>query len=169
MRFIDRLIFLLIEYDDNAPWWRRVNTRVNEGAIIGLSLFLWSNVFFLLSLFLFAKSDSNAFSIIWYAYLIMICVSTVLAFALSIRQNKDKIEDVPISIPDKTLNRFLAVYISAPSVCIILGIFAALIFVLRTTAFSPDFLEKTGKSRRPSISIPIRQSLFERRWDKAGL
>ena len=140
MKFIDRLIFLLIEYDNNAPWWRRVNTRVNEGAIIGLSLFLWTSVLFFFGLFLFAKSDSNTFLIIWYAYLVMLCVSIVLSFALSIRQNKDKIEDVPVSIPDKTLNRFLAVYIIAPFVCIILGLFAALIFVLRTTAFSHDFL-----------------------------
>lgn len=63
MRFIDRLIFLLIEYDDDAPWWRRVNTRVNEGAIIGLSLFLWSSVFFLLGIFLGAKTDSNIYQL----------------------------------------------------------------------------------------------------------
>ena len=140
MRFIDRLIFLLIEYDNNAPWWRRVNTRINEGAIIGLSLFLWSSVFFLLGLFLFAKTDSNFLSILFPAYLVMLCVSTVLSFALSIRQNRDKIEDVPISIPDKTLKRFLAVYIITPFVCILLGLFAALIYILCETAFSPDFL-----------------------------
>ena len=140
MRFIDRLIFLLIEYDKNAPWWRRVNTRVNEGAIIGLSLFLWSSVIFFLSLFLFAKTDSDTVSIIWYAFLVMLCVSTVLSFALSSRQNKDKIEDVPISIPDKTLNRFLAVYIIAPFVFIIIGLFAAFIYILRMTAFNPDLL-----------------------------
>ena len=98
MRFIDRLIFLLIEYDNNAPWWRRVNTKVNEGAVIGLSLFLWSSIIFFLSGLLFAKTNSITFSFIWPAYLVMLCVSTVLSFALSIRQNKDKIEDVPISI-----------------------------------------------------------------------
>ena len=140
MRFIDRLIFLLIKYDDNAPWWRRLNTRVNEGAIIGLSLFLWSSVFFFLGMFLLAKTNSDAIPIIWYAFLVMLGVSVVLSFALSIRQNKDKIEDVPISIPDKTLNRFLAVYIIFPFVCIILGLFAALIYILCQTAFSPDLL-----------------------------
>lgn len=140
MRFIDRLIFLLIEYDNNAPWWRRVNTRVNEGAVIGLSLFLWSSIIFFLAIFLFARTDSNTFSIIWPAYLVMLCVSTVLSFALSIRQNKDKIEDVPISIPDKTLKRFLAAYIIVPFVCIILGLFAALIYILCETAFNPDLL-----------------------------
>ena len=140
MRFIDRLIFLLIKYDDNAPWWRRLNTRVNEGAIIGLSLFLWSSVFFFLGMILLAKTNSDAIPIIWYAFLVMLGVSVVLSFALSIRQNKDKIEDVPISIPDKTLNRFLAVYIIFPFVCIILGLFAALIYILCQTAFSPDLL-----------------------------
>lgn len=124
MRFIDRLIFLLIEYDDDAPWWRRVNTRVNEGAIIGLSLFLWSSVFFLLGIFLGAKTDSNIyqlFSIILPAYFVMLCVSTVLSFALSIRQKRDKIEDVPISIPDKYLKVFLFIYIVVPVALALLG------------------------------------------------
>lgn len=140
MRFIDRLIFLLIEYDDNAPWWRRVNTRVNEGAVIGLSLFLWSSVFFLLGIFLSAKTDSNILSILGPAYLVMLCVSTVLSIALSIRQKKDKIEDVPISIPDKTLKRFLAAYIIVPIACILLGQLAALTYILSKTAFNPNLL-----------------------------
>ena len=121
MRFIDRLIFLLIEYDNNAPWWRCVNTSVNEGAIIGLSLFLWSNVIFILGIFLCAKTNSNTLSIILPAYFVMLCVSTVLSFALSIRQNKDKIEDVPISIPDKYLKVFLFIYIVVPVALALIG------------------------------------------------
>ncbi len=130
MRFIDRLIFLLIEYDDDAPWWRRVNTRVNEGAVIGLSLFLWSSVFFLLGIFLSAKTDSNILSILGPAYLVMLCVSTVLSIALSIRQKKDKIEDVPISIPDKYLKVLLFIYIVVP---VALALFS--FFMLATHTF----------------------------------
>ncbi len=130
MKFIDRLVFLLIKYNQNAPWWRRVNTSVNEGAIIGLSLFLWSCVIFMLGIFLGVKTDSNILSILLPAYLVMLCVSTVLSFTLSIRQNKDKIEDVPISIPDKYLKVLLFIYIVVP---VALALFS--FFMLATHTF----------------------------------
>lgn len=148
MKFIDRLVYLLIQYDEGAPWWRRLNTRVNEGAIIGLMLFLWSNIFFLLGALLFAKSAGDTFKVVLYAWVVMLVVSGLLSVVLGIRQNRDRIQDVPIAIPDKTLNRILAVYIIVPFAAVIIGLFVAFAIMLRGTALNPDLisLKKQAKA-----------------------
>ncbi len=130
MKFIDRLIYLLIEYNKKAPWWRRVVGIANEGGVICIMLSMWYMILFLLSVIFLSHTHPRIFGFILYGTGGAFVITIVLAICFSIRQNKGKIKNVPISIPDKYLKVFLAIYIVVPFALALLGF-----FMLATHAF----------------------------------
>lgn len=107
MRFIDRLIYLLIKHNGFY-----VNWGFNEGSMIGFWVFMWIGVILFPISFLFIKPIlTKKLMIVIIAGLIL---GIILAIVLGTRQNRGKIKDVPISIPDKTLTIILTIYILFP-------------------------------------------------------
>ena len=121
MKFIDRLIYLLIKRNGFY-----VNWGFNEGSMIGFWVFMWIGVILFPISFLFIKpTPTKELMIVMIAGLIL---GIILAIVLGIRQNRGKIKDIPISIPDKTLKVILAIYILFPLASILSEAFVLLTY-----------------------------------------
>ena len=121
MKFIDRLIYLLIKRNGFY-----VNWGFNEGSMIGFWVFMWIGVILFPISFLFIKSmPTKELMIVMIAGLIL---GIILAIVLGIRQNRGKIKDIPISIPDKTLKVILAIYILFPLASLLFEAFVLLTY-----------------------------------------
>lgn len=121
MKLLDRLIFLLIEYNKKAPRWRRIVGIANEGFIICITFFLWYMFLFLFSVIFLMNSHPKIFELILYGIGIVLIITFIAGECFSIRQDRGKIENIPIFISDKYLKVFLAIFIIVPIALALIG------------------------------------------------
>lgn len=124
MKLIDRLIYLLIEHNKSSSISAWLCIGFNEGTLIGIWFFMWIGVVLFPITFLLFKPTAELMCVI----LAELIFSIILAIVLGIRQNRGKIKDVPISIPDKTLKVILAIYIVLPLISVLVETFVLLTY-----------------------------------------
>ena len=124
--FLDRMTYLLIDYNKKAPWWRSVATGASEGSMIGFWIFMWLGPLILAFTILCFEPTNEVMIKCMNACISVLGISIIIAIWLGIRQRKGKIQDVPLSISDKTLKTILAIYIIVPVVFALFGFFVLL-------------------------------------------